>query len=182
MQSNSTGLRRLAQKTAALLAVTALLLLVGMAAVSLLPQGAAAAPAAQFGAVTAPRTVTLYGPTAVTTGTTFSSAPLNVNGIDNARTTNYGRADVFISTGANSSGTLTVTVQVSADESTWADSTEMQQGFLTGTLVSAAYTHRVVLTGASQAGTVRVPLAGEFLRVKVEAAGSITPTVKATYR
>jgi hypothetical protein len=178
MQSNFLSVRR----WLAALMVAALLVLAGAAVLGGLTQPATAAPAAQFGAVASPRTVTLYGPTAVTTGTTFSSAPLNVNGIDNARITNYARADVFVWTDAGSSGTVTVTVQASPDETTWANLTEMQHGFMTGTLVSTAYTYRVVLSGASAAGVIRAPLAGEFVRVQVTAAGAVTPTVKATLR
>lgn len=168
------------------LTICGVLLLAAVAGLGATAQQAAAAPPAglpaQFGAVAAPRSVTLYGPTAVTTGTTYSSAPLNVNGIDNARITNYARADVFVWTDAGSSGTVTVTVQSSPDETAWANLTDMQHGFLTGTLVSTAYTYRVVLTGASASGLIRAPLAGEFVRVQVTAAGAVTPTVKATLR
>lgn len=170
-----------ARRWLALMVATALLLLLaGAAAISLAPHGVAAAPAAQEGP--APRTVTLYGPTAVTTGTFYTAAPLSANGIDNARTTNYKQADVFAFVDANTSGTVTVTVQASPDETNWVNVTEMQHGVITGTLVNAAYTYRVVLAGASASGLIRAPLPGEYLRVQVVAVGAVTPTVKVTYR
>lgn len=161
------------------------------------PAPAAAAPAAQ---VALPRTVTLYEPTAVTTGTTYSSAPLTAQGNDLARTSNYGWGDFFVSTDAGSTGTIVVTVQASADESTWADVTEIVHvadtslthtldvsGTLTGTLTTAgvlsqAYTYQATLSGASASNLIRAPLPGEFVRVKIVATGAVTPTVKATFR
>lgn len=168
------------RKMATAVAIALVMLLVGAVAIGLMPNQATAAPAGQE---IAPRTVTLYGPTAVTTGTTYSSAPLTVNGRDLARITNYKAADVFVSTDTGSSGTLTVTLQASADETTWANMTEIVQTFSsTGTLFSNTYTYRVVLSGASASGLIRAPLAGEFVRVRVDAAGATTPTVKATFR
>lgn len=139
-----------------------------------------AAPAVQ---VVAPRTVTLYGPTAVTTGTTYSSAPLTVNGMDFARTTNYSQVAVFVATGADSSGTVTVTLQESPDATIWTDKTAIVHTFnSSGTLTSNTYTASKTLTGATQTGMFEAPLAGEFLRVKVAATGAVTPTIKATLR
>lgn len=179
MQSNLKNARRW---LALLLFVALLFLVAGAAVLGAMPRSAAAAPAAQVGGMAA-RSVTLYGPTAVTTGTTFSAAPLNVNGIDNARITNYAQADVFVWTDAGSSGTVTVTVQASPDEVNWVNLTAVVHSFnTTGTLTSTSYIQRVVLAGASGAGLVRVPLAGEFLRVRLDVAGAVTPTVKATLR
>lgn len=168
------------RRMATAVAIALVMLLVGAIAFGLVPNQATAAPASQEIAV---RTATLYGPTAVTTGTTYSSAPLTVNGRDLARITNYKAVDVFVSTDAASSGALTVTVQASADATTWTNMTEIVQTFnTTGTLFSNTYTYRVVLSGASATGLIRAPLAGEFMRVRVDAAGSLTPTVKATFR
>ncbi len=139
-----------------------------------------AAPAAQ----SAPRTVTLYGPTAVTTGTTYSRAPLTVQGQDLARITNYSQVDVFAATDAATTGSVVVTLQFSPDETIWTDATEIVHTFnTTGTLTSNTYTLSKSLSGASATGAIQgAPIAGEFMRVKVVATGAVTPTVKATLR
>lgn len=163
----------------AAVAVAIVMILCGGLLLTAVPAPVAAAPVAQA----APRTVTLYGPTAVTTGTTYSSAPLTVNSIDNARITNYSQVDVFVSTDAGSTGSVVVTLQASPDETLWADVTEIVHTFnTTGTLSSNTYTLSKTLSGASQTGMIRAPAVGEFVRVKVVASGAVTPTIKATYR
>jgi hypothetical protein len=158
----------------------ALLLLCGATALTVFPNAASAAQPQQL---YPPRTFTLYGPTAVTTGTTYSDAPLMINGQDFARVTNFSEAAVYVSTGANSAGTVTVTIQTSADAAVWADAKEIVHTFnSTGTLSSSDYFHKAVLTGADDADVINAPLSGEFMRVKVQATGTLTPTVKATLR
>lgn len=155
-------------------------LLFGLLAVLSQDSTTTAAPAGQ---VALPRTVTLYPPTAVTTGTTYSSAPLTVQGIDNSRVSNYSHIDVFAATDAGTTGSVAVTVQFSPDQTIWADGTEIVHSWnTTGTLTSNTYTLSKSLSGASQAGLIRAPISGEFVRVKVVATGSVTPTVKATLR
>lgn len=134
----------------------------------------AAAPTAQQ---YAPRSVEFYPATAVTTGTTYSSAPITVNDIDFARVTNYEYADVFVSTGANSSGTTTITAQGSPDESSFYDLTRIVDVVdASGVLTETEVAYDIVLTD-DDSGYFRVPLAGEFLRFKVVAAGTVTPTI-----
>lgn len=165
---------------AAAVAVAIVMILCGGLLLTAVPAPVAAAPVAQ---AAPPRTVTLYGPTAVTTGTTYSSAPLTVNSIDNAHITNYSQVDVFVSTDAGSTGSVVVTLQASPDETIWSDVTEIVHTFnTTGTLSSNTYTLNKTLSGASQTGMIRAPAVGEFVRVKVVATGAVTPTVKATYR
>jgi len=164
-------------------------ILTGCVALSMLMSGAAllsvtpmvtAAPAEQG---STPRTVTMIEPARVTTGTTYSDAPLLVQGQDAAMTTNYGSVAMFVTTGANSTGTMTATLQISPDREIWVDSTEIVYSFnTTGTLASNTITHRVTLSGASQTGVVRTALAGAYMRVKLDVAGTLTPTVKATLR
>ena len=159
--------------------IAVVMILAGAALLSVAPASVIAAPSIQL---TPPRTTTFYGPTAVTTGTTYSAAPLTVQAEDFARTTNFSTAAVFVSTGANSSGALTVTVQVSPDEITWADANQVIYPFdSSGVATATVVPYRVVLSGVS-AGLVSAPLDGEFVRVKVEAAGALTPTVKITLR
>ena len=40
----------------------------------------------------------------------------------------------------------------------------------------------LLMSGASQTGVVRTALAGAYMRVKLDVAGTLTPTVKATLR
>lgn len=164
-------------------------ILMGLVALSLVMSGAAllgvapgaiASPALQ---ATTPRTVTLIEPTLTTTGTTYSAAPLLVQGQDAARTENYSSIALFATTSAGSSGTMTATLQISPDREIWVDSTEIVYSFnTTGTLTANTITHRITLSGASQTGVVRTGLAGAYMRVRLDVAGTLTPTVKATLR
>jgi hypothetical protein len=164
--------------TAAIIAAS--ILLFGLVAALSWGAPATAAPVQQ---TVAPRSVTLYGPTAVTTGTTYSAAPLTVQNIDNSRVTNYEHIEVFAATDAGTTGSVVVTVQFSPDQFIWADATEIVHTFnTTGTLASNTYTLSKSLSGASQAGLIRAPISGEFVRVKVVATGAVTPTIKATLR
>jgi len=52
----------------------------------------------------------------------------------------------------------------------------------TGTLTTNTVTHLVTLSGESQTGVVRTDLSGAYMRVKLDVAGTLTPTVKATLR
>ena len=159
--------------------IAVVMILAGAALLSVAPASVIAAPSIQ---PTAPRSATFYGPTAVTTGTTYSAAPLTVQSEDFARTTNFSTADVFVSTGANSTGSLVVTVQVSPDEITWADANQVIYPFdATGVATATVVPYSVSLSGVA-AGVVTAPLAGEFVRVKVVATGAVTPTVKVTLR
>ncbi len=161
------------------LAIAVITLFVGATLISVAPNPVAAAPAAQEAV---PRTITLYGPTTVS-GTAYSSAPLTVQGNDLARITNYDDVDIFVANDVSTAGTVTVTVQVSPDESAWANLTDVVQTFnSSGTLASNTYTYRVVVTGASATGMLRAPLAGEFLRVRIDSTAYVTPTIKATLR
>jgi len=164
----------------ALAFLVASVLLLGLLAALSWGDPATAAPTAQ---VALPRTVTLYPPTAVTTGTTYSSAPLTVQSIDNSRVANYEQIDVFVATDAGTTGSAVVTVQFSPDQVIWADATQVVHTWnTTGTLTSNAYTLSSSLSGASKTGLIRAPISGEFVRVKVVATGAVTPTVKATLR
>lgn len=170
--------RMMSGAATAILVVTVLLF--GLLAALSRGDPATAAPAGQ---VALPRTVTLYPPTAVTTGTTYSAAPLTVQGIDNSRTSNYTQIEVFAATDAGTTGSAVVTVQFSPDQVIWADATEIVHTWnTTGTLASTVYTLSKTLSGASQVGLIRAPVSGEFVRVKVTATGAVTPTIKATLR
>lgn len=140
------------------------------------------------------RTYTIYGPTAVTTGTVNTSAP-NLDGFnrDMALTTGWSLADVFV--GVDGTGTFTVTakVQISADGSNWADYAYDYESLTSAwasegvTSTAAASTtiarHTPTLTfTADGTGFIQAPLAGEWLRVQLGVTGAVTPTVKVTYR
>lgn len=163
---------------ASAIAIAVIAILLGLA--QLAPSQVAAAPVVQEAL---PRTVTVYGPTAVTTGTTYSSAPLTVQGQDFAYSAKFDAVDVFVATDAGSTGTVTVTVQASPDEALWTNTTLIvPTSNTTGTLFNNTYIYRTALAGASATGLIRAPLPGEYFRVRVDVVGAVTPTVKATFK
>lgn len=140
------------------------------------------------------RTFTLYPPTAVTTGTVTTRSPLvDAGGRDAALTTGFAMADVFVSVDGSDTFTVTATVQVSADGSTWVDyaypyesltSSWASEGVTsTATASTAILMHTPSMTFTEDgAQFVQVALAGERLRVSMAVTGVVTPTVKVTYR
>jgi hypothetical protein len=143
-------------------------------------------------------TVTLYGPTAITTSTVTSTAPgvLDGNGREVAKTTGWSNADVFVTVDCHLGGAcnLVATVQVSADGTNWATadydyesntSTWNSQGITSTATSSTAIAQQSFARTLTADGTeyMRVPLSGEYMRVQLVATGiTMTPTVKATYR
>lgn len=143
-------------------------------------------------------TVTLYGPTAITTGTVTSTAPgvLDGNGREVAKTTGWSAADVFVTVDCQGGGAcnLVATVQVSADGTNWATadydyesntSTWDSAGITSTATSSTAIAQQSYARTLTADGTeyMRVPLSGEYMRVQLVATGiTMTPTVKTTYR
>jgi hypothetical protein len=159
-----------------LLLVTMLLMLAAVAVVNMAPQAAAQDVFVQ--PVTVQRTYTLYGPTAVTTGTVNTAAPnLDVYNRDMALTTGFGTADVFIAVDGTGTFTATSTVQLSADGVNWATADyEYETSSAVGT---QSFARTQTADGTEY---MRVPLAGERLRVQIAVTGAVTPTVWVTYR
>jgi hypothetical protein len=132
-------------------------------------------------------TVTLYGPTRITTGTTNTSSPVSsVGGVDASRLAEYGAVDVFV---FSTFGTvpvataLTVTAQYSPDATNWTDAEVRYVTWTsTGTVTYNARDYWRVLNAASPSALIQLPAAGEYIRLRMEAKGIVTPTVKLTYR
>lgn len=117
-------------------------------------------------------TATLYPATAISNGTTVYSAASVI--------TRWNSADVFVGVDLTSTAFLTVTVQLSPDGTNWADADyEYVTADITGTIGTKTYVRSLSADGAEY---MRVPLAGERLRVKIASSGAVTPTVWVTYR
>ena len=128
--------------------------------------------------------------------TTYSDAPLAVGtSLDVSRITDWHSADVFVTADISGTATLTATVQVSADQVNWADADYVYatstadisaaadvSGTVTltatGTSALTTQAHQIVLS-ADGTDYLRVPLAGEYMRVKLEASSIATNTVTA---
>lgn len=123
-------------------------------------------------------TKTLYGPTAIITSTVFSAPALSAGGANSQWVKLWNEADVFIVGQVGSGASFVATVQFSSDNTNWAN------GYFwatksDGTVVSNAYAQTVSTTGVTY---IRVPVTGEYLRVKLVATGAVTPTVQMTLR
>lgn len=140
------------------------------------------------------RTFTLYGPTAVTTGTVTTRSPLvDTGGRDAVLTSGFGLADVFVSVDGEDTFTVTAKVQMSPDGAMWVDyaypyesvTSEWASEGVTSTATSntAIVMHTPELSFTEDgAEFLQVALAGERLRVVMDVTGVVTPTVKVTYR
>lgn len=127
-------------------------------------------------------TVSLYPATALTSsGTVYSASPrTTVAGRDDSSTNGWAYADVFVKTDIATTGTFTATVQFSPNGSDWATAKyEYATGNTTGSV--GTQIHRRVLT-ADGMEVIRLPVAGEKLRVMIQHTASMTPTVWVTYR
>jgi hypothetical protein len=124
-------------------------------------------------------TVTLFTAANISGTTTTTAAPgvLDTNGREVAKTTGWSGADVFVTIDGTGTFTLTATVQVSADGTNWATA---DYEYATDSTIATQSIARTMTADGTE--FMRVPLAGEYLRVQLAATGNITPTVKTTYR
>ena len=135
-----------------------------------------------FNGQTKQLTVTLYPQTALTSsGTVYSASPrTTVAGRDDSNVNGWAYADVFVKTDIATSGTLTATVQFSPNGSDWATADyEYASGSTTGLI--GTQTHRRVMT-ADGVEIIRLPVAGEKIRVMLQHTATMTPTIWVTYR
>lgn len=150
--------------------------------VAVLVAGGFLLPAAQAEASVTPvskqLTATLYAATAVTgSGTANTAQPkTDAAGRNLADTTGWSVADVFVTTDIATSGTLTATVQFSADGVNWASA-----DYEYGASSISTQTHRRVMT-ADGTEYLQVPIAGQYLRVQMQRSASMTNTVMVVYR
>jgi hypothetical protein len=157
----------------ALLAMGMLLIIalfaLGLSFVS--PVAAVGEPGA--GTVIGSRVGALYPATALTgSGTVQSASPRTVGGVDLSNVRYYYAVDLFVTADFASTGTLTATVQLSADGTNWADAYQLIDS---GTS-TASVPYRVVITGD---GTqyLTLPVSGQFVRVSLQRTAAVTPTV-----
>lgn len=135
------------------------------------------------GTVNGLRTYTLVQPTPIAAaGTNYSTVPqLNAAGDDYTRVNNWHSVDIFVS--AVVTGDMVTTVQFSPDGTNWADAYYWEPTHnSTGTLINNVRYYSVTVGAPSGVGYVRVPIAGEYMRVKLVGTGPITPTVWGTFR
>ena len=154
---------------------------VGLVVVVLLAAGFVL-PAAQADASGMPVTKqlmgTLYAATAATgAGTANTTSPmLDASGRNLASTVDWAVADVFITTDIATSGTLTATVQFSADNVNWA-SADYEYG---DSSINTQIYRRVMTADGTE--FMQVPLAGQYMRVSLQRSASMTNTVTVVYR
>lgn len=151
-----------------------LLLAVGFGLLNLAPVVAAPAPqdAATFQISVKSRTYTLFDSADVSGvyTTVYSAGAYSV-------TTGYGVADVFLVGDLTGTSNLTMTAQVSADGVNWADS---DYEYATDSTIATKTDTRSLSADGTE--YIRVRLAGDYLRVKLQTWGTATAAVQVTYR
>ena len=188
--------------------VGVLVAVVALAVMLWLPQvGPALAQDVDENPVAKQITYTLYPATAVTTGTVNTLSPAtDAYSRDMSYHYGYAVADVFIIADGTGTWSLTATPQLSPDGDNWtgADYEYVANGFsqtATTTITNTDSVTSTQVTVSELSGTatvttqalsrtmsadgmeyVRVPLAGEYLRVQLAVTGAVTPTVIVTYR
>lgn len=155
----------------------ALILLVALAVCFGAYQFAQATGEPPNGKPTSVITQALYGPTAIITSTVYS-APSTVLGKNPQLVRDWNEADIFVVGTVGSGASFVATVQFSNDNTNWGD------GYFwatksDGTVVSNAYAKTVSTSGTTY---IRVPITGEYIRVKLAATGAVTPTILMTLR
>jgi len=115
---------------------------------------------------------------------TYTSAPKLVYGSDVSLVWLYHNADIFVTADITPSSYLTITPQFSVDQSNWADATYTYVAQPYTTTVSAAVTEASYQIAMSADGTdyLRIPLAGKYLRFKIEHSDTVTPTINVMLR
>lgn len=163
--------RLLSALLAALLGIVAALLL--YAGALLTPSAGAAelgAPAAATHAVVEDRL--MYPSTAIST-TTYSSSSLA--GRDPRVINGWAGGDAFITADFASTGTLTTTVQFSADGVNWASGVVMN--------ASGAEVALTEVLSADGTGMIHIPMAGQYVRFAMNpGSDTVTPTIRLVLR
>jgi len=142
-------------------------------------------------AVAQSTTYTFFNAKVLTTSTTitYSTSPLRLG--------TWAVADVFVTGDVSGTTPFTITPQYSADNINWVDATYTylsdsattaiitSTGLTTATVSSstalASATQRIVIASDSTS-FMRIPMAGDYLRFKVDNAGYVTITLKATMK
>jgi hypothetical protein len=127
-------------------------------------------------AVAQSTTYTFFNAKVLTTSTTitYSTAPLRLG--------TWAVADVFVTGVVSGSTAFTITPQYSADNTNWVNASYTYVTWnQTGTATLNTGTPQVVIN-SNTSSFVRIPMAGEYLRFKVDNAGYVTITLKATMK
>lgn len=129
-------------------------------------------------------TFTIYGPTTIVSGTTNTEAPnLTTSGLNRANVSQWNSADIFFNVDVLGGTVITLTPQFSADQSHWADAYyNFVDTVSTTETVIARQSYQVVVSGVDTVDYVRVPVAGEYMRVQMVVSGTVTPTIWTTLR
>jgi len=177
------GMRRAA------LSVMASALAMVLLAALLLPLGQAQAQNPQPGTVVGIATYTLAAGQLVSGTTGYSDSPqVLATGLDVSLVAAWQAADVFIDAVTGPTSTVTVTVQFSPDGALWVDGYELYPSWdVSGTATLNRLVYQTVVdaadgSGAAGVDVLRVPIAGEYMRVKIDATAESTVTVKSTLR
>lgn len=154
------------------------------------PQPVDAAGEIYPGTVNRTQTLLIFPETALAaSATTYSAAPRTLNGEDITKIGAWNSAEIFVSAQFTTNAWMTVTAQLSPDQANWADVEYVENaiattGPSTDTVAGWYQTilpYRTILV-TDGVRMFRVPLGGEFLRLKIETSDEITPTIWATLR
>lgn len=150
----------------------------------LAPQAALAQSAPSLSGDTQP-TYELMAPTRIANQKLYTAAPARRSGgLDMSLTKGYAGADIFVTAELAPGAELDVTVELSADQVHWTPVRYETTDYLENDVLSVvpmAPLNRV-LDEDGETAYMLVVLAGQYLRVGLEATGVTTPTVWVTYR
>lgn len=153
----------------------ALLALVTVAAAALLYAGALHTPLARATPAAADYVTVedrlMYPATSIAT-VTYS--PSSLGGRDPRVITGWAGGDAFITADFATTGTLTTTVQFSADGASWADAK------LTAADGSEVALGEVITDDGT--GMVHIPVGGQYVRFKLDPSASVTPSIRLVLR
>lgn len=123
-------------------------------------------------------TYTYVDAAALVSGTTYSSPALTAQSVDPAQVGAWNEAIVYVSTAVSGASNSLVTVQFSPDNEAFADA-YFQVADADGALIEHTYTISATADGTSY---VRVPVHGEYMRLKFDTVGTVTTTAKVFLR
>lgn len=161
----------LSHRSGRLLALLLAVLIVAATVLFAAPRQAAALGEPPGGTVVLARTGVLYPATSISVVTNTAS-PRTVGGVDLSRVRDYYAGDYFITADFPTTGTLTATLEFSADGTNW--TTALHTYNNGATLVTAA--KQVVITNDGTA-YISSPVAGSYARIKLDPSTAVTATV-----
>lgn len=130
------------------------------------------------GSITGVGTYTMYPATAQSgAGTTYSASPYLYRGLDVSKVRDWNSVDIFATVDVTTSAIITITPQFSPDQVYWSDA---YWDSISGTTVTPQ-PYRLVLN-SDTTSHLRVPISGEYMRLKMQRSDTVTPLIKATFR